>query len=109
MKFPIVRLVGRGKIKVIYADKKWAFEKGIEYKDVHPSFSAHLATLKDDKGVLLFEIEHKFETVKVTTEKTVEATNEDDALRIKMNKKSKRSRKDGHGILKRKPVKLNTE
>jgi len=109
MKLPIVRLIGREKIKVIYADKKWAFERGIEYKDVHPSFSAHLATLKDDKGVFLFEIEHRFKTVKVTTEKTVEATNEDEALRIKMNKKSKKFKKERLESLKRKPVKLNTE
>lgn len=91
MKLPIVTLVGREKIKVIYADKKWAFERGVNYTDVHPSFSAHLATLKDDKGKFLFHIDHGTKAVKAVKENSIEAVNEEGALKKRLaNKKSEK-------------------
>lgn len=72
----------------MYGGKKWTFEKGIEYKDVHPSFSVHLGTLKNDKGVPFFEIDHQVKTVKFNKEKGISAAQEDDSLRLSLSKKS---------------------
>lgn len=109
MKLPIVRLIGRDKIKVIYAGKKWAFARGVDYTDVHPSFSAHLVTLKNDQGEVLFEIEHPTQNVKATREKTIEATNEEEALRKRLTRKSNLFKEKGRTVLKKKPTKVKTK
>ncbi len=107
MELPIVRLVGRELIKVLYGDKKWSFEKGIDYTDVHPSFSAHLSTLKDNNGKPLFEVIHKVESVKAKIEQTVDAFTKDDSVKNLVKKRSIQL-KTGTRKIKHRPAKLNT-
>lgn len=107
IKLPTVRLIGREIFKVLYGGKKWVFKQGIEYKDVHPSFSAHLSTLKDSNNRPLFEIEHDVETVKAKSEQSIEAVRKADNLDGKIKKRSVQL-KQGKVKQKRRPPKLNT-
>lgn len=107
IKLPIVRLIGRKVFKVLYGGKKWVFEQGIEYKDVHPSFSAHLSTLKDSNNKPLFKIECEVEIVKATTEQSIEAVRKADNLGSKIKKRSVQL-KEGKVRQRRRPPKLNT-
>lgn len=107
IKLPTVRLLGRGTFKVLYGGEKWIFEQGIEYKDVHPSFSAHLATLKDNQGNPLFRIEHDIEEVTALPDGSLDAVQTDGNLKDTLKRKAVQLR-NGTTKKKHRPHKLNT-
>lgn len=89
MQLPIIRLVGRKFYKVIYKGDKWAFEKGIDYKELHPTFIAHLSKLVDDHGNFLFKKDNGHKIVILNRENSYEAVNKDWTVRAKMRRKTR--------------------
>lgn len=88
MKLPIVRLVGRPKYKVIYKGEKWEFKKGVEYDRIHPKFSNHLASLRDDNGNPIFQIDNKAEIISIVYERSLESAALDEFLKNKMRREN---------------------
>ena len=103
MKFPIVRLIGRDVLKIIYEGKKWIFHKGIDYTEIHPSFSAHLITLLDDNKNQLFELDNEAKRMAIKMERSEESLREDELLKTRLRLKTKEWKEKGRPAVKLKP------
>lgn len=109
MIFPTVRLVSRSVYKLSYKNEKWTFKKGIDYTEIHPSFSAYLKTLTDDIGNFLFEVDYATQIIKTDTEYSEDALRKAERLATQRREYHKDFKEAGRAIMKRKPYRLKNK